>query len=93
MQMNSKNTDMNFRIVFIIFLIFTFLTGAIAAQELSDDLKIRKSEFKTDVEEGFQEAWNNVKQGNQFYEPARERLHLQGNITLRLISTTAITTY
>ncbi len=66
MQMNSNNRIMKFRLITILWLIFFFSGGAMA--QLSDDgLKIKKNEFKTGQEEGFKEAWKNLRQANEYF--------------------------
>ncbi len=59
---------MNFRIsTVLVFMIF--LSGSIIAQVPNHDgLKIKKSEFKTDKEEGFKEAWKSVKLADQYFK-------------------------
>ncbi len=58
---------MKFRLVSILILTVLFLCNA-EAQVAPDDLKIRKSEFKTDQEEGFNEAWKSVKLANDYFK-------------------------
>ena len=59
---------MNFRIVSILVLMCLLSGKAFAQQSPSDDLKIKKSAFRTEQEEGFKEAWKSIQLANEFYE-------------------------
>ena len=62
----SKILTMNVRFVYLL-LLTTLLAGNLHAQNISDGLKIRKSEFKTEQEAGFKEAWNSLKLANDYF--------------------------
>ena len=49
-------------------LLLLLIPGPVSAQQA---VKIKKSEFKTDQEEGFAEAWKNIKEGDKYYKAGR----------------------
>jgi flagellar motor protein MotB/tetratricopeptide (TPR) repeat protein len=55
---------MKSRLIFVIFLVILFSGKIYAREKTPSIIKIKKSEFKTDIKEGFEEAWFNIKQGN-----------------------------
>ena len=68
-NVNETNTlDMNLRIFSFLVLICLLSGKAFSQQISSDNLKIKKSEFKTAQEEGFKEAWKNIQQANEYYK-------------------------
>ena len=53
---------------FLILLFLIFCTGIWAQKFHSDEIKIKKSEFKTNNKEGFKDAWYYVKEGLLLFE-------------------------
>jgi outer membrane protein OmpA-like peptidoglycan-associated protein len=54
---------------YLLLAIILILTGGkIFAQHL---VKVKKAEFKTEQEEGFEEAWKNIKMGDKFYKAGK----------------------
>jgi tetratricopeptide (TPR) repeat protein len=49
-------------------LLLFLLPGTITAQQ---EVKIKKAEFKTQQEEGFEEAWKNIREGDKYYKAGR----------------------
>jgi len=52
-------------IITIIFLVISL--NQIFAQKNNDEVKIKRSEFKTDKKEGFQEAWTAIQDANEYF--------------------------
>lgn len=67
---------MKSRIVSVILLFFFFEVSLFAQLSPQFDLKIKKSEFKTEKEEGFDEAWSNIKTGNKYFKDGIGTYHL-----------------
>ncbi|MFW5821270.1 MAG: tetratricopeptide repeat protein, partial [Bacteroidota bacterium] len=59
---------MNSRIFILFFSLLTSSLPIFSQIGPSMDLKIKRNEFKTVNEEGFREAWKNVKLGNKYFE-------------------------
>jgi hypothetical protein len=49
-------------------LLLFLLPGAITAQQ---EVKIKKAEFRTEKEEGFAEAWKNIREGDKLYKAGK----------------------
>ena len=59
---------MNSRIFFIFLFLGMFTFSSYSQPGPTMDLKIKRGEFKTVNEEGFKEAWKNIKTGNKYFE-------------------------
>ena len=59
---------MKYQKYLLLIFIFFFSSGLILAQY---PVKIKKSEFKTEQEEGFEEAWKNIKMGDKLYKAGK----------------------